>query len=110
VAGENPMKQSKTLITQLLLVTSLMLPWAAAEALETFEKAGKIVKVNISTVNLIGQDIDYRISSEVEIRIDNVIQPDMADFKKGHSVYLKGRIINDVHYVDLIVYLSEIPG
>ena len=104
------MKQLKTLLTQLLLVTSLLLPWSAAEAAEIFEKAGVISKVNAGTVNIYHQDINYRIRTDTKIQIPDVAKPRMSDFKVGHEVYMKGKIQNGVYDVELIVYLPKIPS
>ena len=41
------MKFVKTFVTRLLLVTSLMLPWVAAEALDTFEQAGTMANISL---------------------------------------------------------------
>ncbi len=104
------MNQLKTLLTQLLIVSSLLLPWATTEAAEIFEKAGVISKVNAGTVNIYHQDINYRISTDTKIQIPNVVKPRMTNFKVGHEVYMKGKILNGVYTVDLIVYLPNIPS
>jgi len=104
------MKQLKSLLTQLLLITSLLLPWAATEAAEPFVKAGFITKVNAATINLYHYDIDFRIGSDAKIEIPNVSNPRMSDFKKGDQVYMEGKILNGVYYVDWILYLPETPG
>ena len=104
------MKTIKTGLTNFLLVAFLMLPWATTEALETFKKAGIISKVDSSTVNVYQQDINYRIRSDTEIKIPNIAKPSMRHFKAGDEVYLRGKVLNGVYYVDLIVYLPKIPG
>jgi len=104
------MKQFKTLLTQLLVITSLMLPWATTAALETFQKAGVISSVDATTVNIYHQDINYRINSNTEIQFQNVANPGMSNFKNGDEVYLRGKILNGAHYLDLIIYLPKIPG
>jgi hypothetical protein len=104
------MKQFKTLLTQLLVISSLMLPWTTTAALETFQKAGVISSVDAATVNIYHQDINYRINADTEIQFPNVANPRMSNFRIGNEVYLRGNILNGAYYVDLIVYLPEIPG
>ena len=104
------MKQFKSLLTQLLVITSLMLPWATTEALDTFQKAGIISNVNSTTVNIHHQDINYRIGSGTEIRYQDVSKPDMSSFKKGDEVYLRGKVLKGAYYLDLIIYMPKIPG
>ncbi len=104
------MKQLKTLLTQLLVITSLMLPWATTGAAENFQKAGVISGVNSGTVNIHHQNINYRIRTDTEIQFPNVANPSMDNFKKGNEVYLRGKILNGVYSVDFIVYLPKIPG
>jgi len=104
------MKQFKSLLAQLLVITSLMLPWATTEALDTFQKAGVISRVDSTTVNIHHQDINYRIGSGTEIRFQDVAQPDMRKFKKGDEVYLRGKVLQGAYYLDLIIYMPKIPG
>jgi Cu/Ag efflux protein CusF len=87
-----------------------MLPWATSEALETFQKAGVISRVDSTTVNIHHQDINYRVGSDTEIRFKDVSKPDMSNFKKGDEVYLRGKILKGAYYLDLIIYMPKIPG
>jgi len=96
------MKQFKTLLTQLLVITSLMLPWATTEALETFEKAGYIASVGYDKFTI--RDQEYRISPKAKLNSNDASRQKFADFKKGDAIYFKGKILNGVYYVDIIFY------
>jgi len=104
------MKQFKSFLNRLLVITALLLPWATAEALETFQKAGIVSAVDSATIRIHHQDINYRISTDTEIRFQNAANPRMSNFKKGDEVYLRGKILDGAYYLDLIVYLPKIPG
>ena len=104
------MKQFNSFLTRLLVITALLLPWATTEALETFQKAGIISAVNSGTIRIHHQDINYRIGADTEIQFQNVAKPGMRNFKNGDEVYLRGKILNGAHYLDLIIYLPKIPG
>ncbi len=96
------MKQFKSILTQLLLVTALMLPWATTEALETFEKAGYIASVGYDKFTLRNQE--YRISPTAQFGSNDANRKEFSDLKKGDAIYFKGKILNGVHYVDSIFY------
>ena len=104
------MKKIKIQLSRVLIVLAAVFSWVNAEALESFQQAGVISNVNSATVNIYHQGTNYRIRPDTEIRVPNVAKPRMSDFKKGHQVYLRGKILNGVYYVDLIVYLPEIPS
>ena len=97
------MKSVKIVVTRLLLVTSLMLPWVTAEALETFEQAGIMTKVSLDgsfTIN----DTTYRVASGAKLSSDSDKRQKFSDFKKGDLIWCKGRILNGARYVDIIKY------
>jgi hypothetical protein len=96
------MKPIKTLFTQLLLVTSLMLPWATTEALETFEQAGVISGLGYDTFTVNNQK--YRIAPAAKLNSTDASRKRFSDFRTGDQIYFKGKILNGVHYVDIIVY------
>jgi hypothetical protein len=94
------MRHFKTLITQLLLVTSLMLPWATTEALETFKQSGAITKYNSSKFVMNSQV--YRLSPTAEFPSGS--RPDYEAFKKGDIVYIEGKILSGIRYVDVMIF------
>jgi len=104
------MKQFNSFLTRLLVIATLQLPWATAEALETFQQAGVISKVNSATINIHYKDINYRIGAKTEFRFQNVAKPDTSSFKKGDEVYLRGKIVNGAYYVDVVIYMPKVPG
>jgi len=96
------MKPFKSFLTQLLVITALMLPWATTGALETFEKSGYIAELSYDKFTLRGQD--YRISPNAKLKSNDARRKKFSDFKKGDEIYFKGKILNGVHYVDIIYY------
>lgn len=100
------MRQLKTLLAQLLVITSLMLPWATAEALETFQQAGTIT----------GYSHDkFVVNQQVfRIRPDTVFpsgsRPSYKAFKKGDEVYIEGKILNGIRYVDTMRFYPPEPS
>ena len=102
------MKQLKTLLTQLLLVTSLLLPWSAAEAVKGFEASGNINEMGYDTFVIRGQK--YRLASDASLDSKDSSRRSFRDFKKGDFIYFKGRILNGVYYVDTIYYEIQEPS
>ncbi|MCP4389997.1 MAG: hypothetical protein GY802_17015 [Gammaproteobacteria bacterium] len=98
------MKNLKPLLAQLLVISSLMLPWTTTEALETFGIGGVISKVDISSLKLHRSDRTYRIKPTAEIIIPGVLKPRMSDLKKGDVVSLKGHAIGSTYYVERLIY------
>ena len=98
------MKKLKVILTQVLLVTSLMLPWATTEALETFEQAGHITKVGVEQFTVRGKK--YRLAPGARLQSNDPARLKIKHLKKGDEVYMKGQILNGVRYVDIIVYVK----
>lgn len=102
------MKQFKSLLTRLLVVTALMLPWATTGALETFEKAGYIGSIGYDKFTI--RDQVYRISPSAKLKSNDAKRRKFSDFKKGDEIYFKGKILNGVYYVDIIFYETPTPS
>ncbi len=102
------MKQFKSILTQLLLVTTLMLPWATTEALETFKKSGVISELGYDAFTISGKK--YRISADAKLKSTDLSRQKFADFKEGDEILVGGKILNGVHYVDIIVFFSPDPS
>ncbi|TNF89050.1 MAG: hypothetical protein JSU67_01760 [Gammaproteobacteria bacterium] len=100
------MKQLKTLLTQLLVIGSLMLPWAAAEALETFSDAGAITKYSYDRFVLNGNV--YRVSPDAKFPTSD--RSNYKTFKVGDVVYIKGKILNGIRYVDRMQFFPPEPS
>jgi hypothetical protein len=85
-----------------------MLPWATTEALETFEQAGVITQLGYEkfTVN----NKDYRISPSVILDSSDISRSKFSDFKKGDLIWFKGKVLNNVNYVDFIVYTTPVSS
>jgi len=91
-----------------LLITAAMLPWSAAQALETFEKAGRIVDVNSSQLTISGQV--YRLRSSSTLVSADPSRHSVADLRPGDRIYVKGILLNGRYYVDQLVYLVPDPS
>ncbi|MDH3221625.1 MAG: hypothetical protein OEO19_18995 [Gammaproteobacteria bacterium] len=102
------MRHLKSQLIRLLVIISLALPWATADALETFERAGVITGVGYDKFTLDNEE--YRISPGATLRSSDPNRKKFADFKKGDQIYFKGKILNGVNYVDSIVYLVPLPS
>jgi hypothetical protein len=119
------MKQFKTLLTQSLVITSLMLPWATTAALEisiepgsssnkstatvkTFDKAGVIVKLGYDKFTV--GDKDYRFAPGASLNSNDSRRKKFSDFKLGDHIYFKGKILDGVNYVDIIYYETPEPS
>lgn len=102
------MRQFKSFLTQLLVITALMLPWATTEALETFEKAGFITSIGYDKFSI--RDQQYRISPSAKLKSNDASRRKFSDFKKGDEIYFKGKILNGVYYVDIIIYTKPTPS
>ena len=100
------MKQFKTLLTRLLVIASLMLPWAAAEALETFSDAGAITEYKYDRFVLDGSV--YRVSPDAEF--PSASRRNYKAFKVGDEVYIEGKILNGIRYVDRMQYFPAEPS
>lgn len=97
------MREFKLIVVRLLVIMAVMLPWAATEALETFEQAGVITHVDyeLFTIN----NKEYRVSS-AELDSNNLGRNKISDLRVGDLVWLRGKVLNDVNYVDFIVYMK----
>ena len=113
------MKQLNKYLTQLLLIISLMLPWATTVAqelitvlpggstkstltVETFDQAGAITKLGYDKFTVNGRD--FRVAPRVLLDSKDSKRQKLSDFELGDIIYFKGRVLNDVNYVDIIYY------
>ena len=102
------MKQFKTLLTQLLVISSLMLPWATTAALETFDQAGVITSLGYDKFTVGGRD--FRFAPGALLQSDDSNRKKFSDFKLGDQIYFKGKVLNGVNYVDIIYYRTPVPS
>ena len=102
------MKQFKTLLTQLLVITSLMLPWATTAALETFDHAGVITDLGYDEFTI--GDRDFRFAPGALVHSNDNKRSKFSDFKRGDQIYFKGKVLDGVNYVDIIYYQTPEPS
>ena len=100
------MKNLKTLLTQLLVVTSLMLPWNATVALETFQQAGAITRYSYD--RFVVNQVVYRVNPSAVFPSGD--RPSYKDFKVGDQVYIEGKILNGIRYVDTMRFHPADPS
>ncbi len=102
------MKNVKKLLTQLLIVSALMLPWTSAGALETFEGAGFITDRGYDQFEVRGKS--YRIAPGAKLLSNDASRKKFSDFKTGDEVWFQGKVLNGVNYVDIISYETPEPS
>lgn len=102
------MKQLKTQFARLLIVFTLLLPWATTEALETFERGGPIASLDSTSFTVEGRK--YRIRSGATLQSNDDSRKKLSDFRKGDVIIFQGTVINGVHYVDKIFYYTPVPS
>jgi hypothetical protein len=102
------MNQFKRLVTQLLIVTALLLPWSPAGAVETFKKAGVLNSLGSSTFTI--RNTEYRIAPGATLDSNDPGRKRFSDFRKGDEIYIEGKLLNGVHFVDKIVYRTPLPS
>jgi len=123
------MKQFNTFLTRLLVISLLILPWTTTVALETFGRATLTVKpgsgkstLTVKTFDRSGvitklgydkftvDDKDYRIAPRASLQSNDGKRNRFSDFKPGDEIYFKGKVLNDVNYVDIIYYEAPEPS
>lgn len=102
------MKNLKTQFARLLIVFTLLLPWAATEALETFERGGAITSLDSTSFTVEGQK--YRLRSSATLESTDASRKKFSDFKKGDVIIFQGTVLNGVNYVDKIFYYTPVPS
>lgn len=102
------MIQVKPILTRLLLVASLMLPWATTGALETFERGGVISAVGYDKFTVNQQE--YRVAPGAKLKSYDARRKKFSDFRPGDLIIFQGKVLNGVHYVDVIIYHTPITS
>jgi hypothetical protein len=117
------MKQFKTLLAQLLVISSLMLPWtttlaqgtsgqisvtarpdasSSTSTVKTFDQAGVISKLGYDKFTVNGKD--FRFAPGALLNSKDSKRRKFSDFKLGDEIYFKGKVLDGVNYVDIIYY------
>jgi len=102
------MKQFKRGIVFFLVIMATVLPWTAAEALETFEKAGKIAEITSSEMTVSGMTCRLRSSTEMVSADPN--RQKLSDLAPGDRVFVRGIVLNGVNYISRVVYQIPDPS
>jgi len=123
------MKQLKTPLTQLLVISSLMLPWAITAASEisiqsgvtitpgynnstatvkTFDQSGVITRLGYDKFTV--GDRDFRFAPGALLQSNDSKRSKFSDFELGDEIYFKGKVLDGVNYVDIIYYETPEPS
>ena len=102
------MNQFKSLVTRLLIVTALLLPWSPAGAVDDFRQFGIIKSLTSNSFTI--RDTEYRIAPGATLQSNDPGRKRLSDFRKGDKIYFEGKLINGVNYVDKIYYATPIPS
>ncbi len=102
------MKRLNTILAKALILFSLLLPWSASEALENFERAGIISTLSYDSFKI--RDQTYRLSAIAKVIIPGTDKAKLNDFKRGDRIWVKGRILGSVYYVDTLFCLPAITN
>ena len=102
------MKSLKTLLAQLLIVASLLLPWTIAGAVEDFQQVGIIKSVSYDKITI--RDQEYRIAPKAKLFSNDAGRRQLSDFKKGDRIYLEGKMVGGVYYIEKIIYETPIDS
>ena len=87
---------------RLLCLALLTAPWTLVQALDTFEDAGEISKVEYEKITIRSQG--YRPSPDIVVVSGDSDRTTFAAFQKGDVVWMRGKVLGNVYYVDEIRY------
>jgi hypothetical protein len=102
------MKQLKLKLIQFLAIVAIALAWAPTQALETFEQAGAITALGYDKFTVNKQV--FRVTASSKLDSASADRRKFSDFKKGDMVFVKGKVLNGVNYVDILVYMTPPPS
>ncbi len=102
------MTHLRLIAARMLLTALLTVSWSLAGAVETFEQAGPISK--IGSASFIVESQEYRIAPGAKLKSFDSSRRRLSDFKQGDVIIFQGKIIDDVYYVDMIIYHAPIPS
>ena len=91
-----------------VILFAFILPWSSSEALDTFEKAGVITAIGYDQFTVRTQN--YRFAPGAKIVSSDPARSQFSDFEFGDQILFRGKILNGVHYVDVIIYETPIPS
>ena len=102
------MTRVKESLLRLLVIACLALPGQPALAVENFEQAGPIHSIGQGRFTVENQE--YRIAPGAKLRSFDPARRRLADFKTGDVIVFRGKVVNGVYFVDLIVYHAPLPS
>ncbi len=103
------MKKFKQLVIRSLVAIALTISWSAAPALEKFERSGVIDSRDFGSFKLVAGE-KYRISPGATLRSNAGSRSKFTDFRSGDFIVFRGKILNGVNYVDMIIYETPEPS
>lgn len=102
------MKHVRHPLAGFILFAFAVFAWTPAYAVEKFEQAGPIGTIGHASFTVENQE--YRIAPGAKLQSFDPKRRRLSDFRKGDIIIFKGKLINDVYYVDLIVYYAPLPS
>ena len=102
------MIKAKHRLSGIILMASLLLAYSPAQAVEAFEQAGPITAIGNSRFTV--EDQEYRIAPGAKLKSYDTSRRRLSDFREGDVIIFKGKQINGVYFVDLIVYYVPRPS
>ncbi len=96
------MKKLTMTIARLLCLATLAAPWTLAQALDQFQEAGEISNAEYDKITIKGKA--YRPAPDIVVVSGESDRNTFAAFKKGDVVYVEGRVLSNVRYIDEIRY------
>ena len=102
------MKRLKTLLAQILVVTSLLLPWMPAGAVDNFRQFGIIKSLSYDKFTIGNKE--YRVAPGATLDSNDAERRRLSDFKQGDKIYFEGKLLDGVNYVDKIIYRTPVES
>ncbi len=96
------MKKLTLTIVRLLCLATLLAPWTLVQALDGFKEAGQISSTEYEKITIKGKS--YRPAPGIAVYSDDPARSTFATFQKGDVVYVEGKTVGGVRYIDIIRY------
>ena len=102
------MMRVKKLLLRFIAIACLALSSQPSLGVENFEQAGPINSIGQGRFTVENQE--YRIAPGAKLRSFDPTRRRLSDFRSGDVIVFRGKIVNGVYFVDLIVYHAPLPS
>lgn len=103
------MKKIYTLITKALIVATLVISWANVQALESYERVGRILSINPQSSSINVEAVTYRLSPGLIVGQEIPEKSRLSDLRAGDLVFMEVMVLDNVRYAKRIQYLVDPP-